>query len=118
MFAIVESGGKQYRVAEGDLLRLEKLEAEAGTVVELPVLLLGGDSVQVGVPHVDGVSVRAEVVGHGRGDKLHIYKFKAKSNYRRHVGHRQSYTEVRITSLGGAASEAGTAKRASKGKKS
>jgi len=101
MFAIVESGGKQYRVAEGDVLRLEKLDAEAGTQVELPVLLLGGDSVKVGAPRVDGASVTAEVVAHGRGAKLHVYKFKAKSNYRRHIGHRQPFTEVRIVSVQG-----------------
>ena len=101
MFAIVEAGGKQYRVAEGDVLRLEKLEAEAGTTVELPVLLLGGDSVKIGAPRVDGASVTAEVIAHGRGDKLHVYKFKAKSNYRRHIGHRQSFTEVRIVSVQG-----------------
>jgi len=101
MFAIVEAGGKQYRVAEGDVLRLEKLDAEAGSTVELPVLLLGGDSVKVGAPRVDGASVTAEVISHGRGDKLHVYKFKAKSNYRRHIGHRQSFTEVRIVSVQG-----------------
>jgi len=101
MFAIVEAGGKQYRVAEGDVLRLEKLDAEAGSTVELPVLLLGGDSVKVGAPRVDGASVTAEVIAHGRGDKLHVYKFKAKSNYRRHIGHRQSFTEVRIVSVQG-----------------
>jgi len=103
MFAIVESGGKQYRVAEGDVLRLEKLEAEAGTEVELPVLLFsnGDDAVKVGAPNVEGASVRAEVLGHGRGDKIDVYKFKAKTNYRRHIGHRQQFTEVRITSLEG-----------------
>ncbi len=101
MFAIVESGGKQYRVAEGDVLRLEKLDAEAGTTVELPVLLLGSDEVKVGTPTVDGAKVTAEVIGHGRGDKLHVYKFRAKTNYRRHIGHRQSYTEVRITKVEG-----------------
>ncbi|HEX7038516.1 MAG TPA: 50S ribosomal protein L21 [Trueperaceae bacterium] len=101
MFAIVESGGKQYRVAEGDVLRLEKLDAEAGTTVELPVLLLGSDDVKVGTPTVEGAKVTAEVIGHGRGDKLHVYKFRAKTNYRRHIGHRQSYTEVRITKVEG-----------------
>jgi len=101
MFAIVESGGKQYRVAEGDVLRLEKLDAEAGTTVELPVLLLGSDAVKVGTPTVEGAKVTAEVVGHGRGEKVHIYKFRAKTNYRRHIGHRQSYTEVRITKVEG-----------------
>ena len=101
MFAIVESGGKQYRVAEGDVLRLEKLDAEAGATVELPVLLLGSSDVKVGTPTVDGAKVTAEVIGHGRGDKVHVYKFRAKTNYRRHIGHRQSYTEVRITKVEG-----------------
>ena len=101
MFAIVESGGKQYRVAEGDVLRLEKIDADAGSQVELPVLLLGSDDVKVGSPLVDGAKVTAEVIGHGRGDKVHIYKFKAKANYRRHIGHRQDYTEVKITKVEG-----------------
>ena len=101
MFAIVESGGKQYRVAEGDVVRLESLKAQPGDTVDLNVMMLGGDSVQVGTPLVDGASVKAEVVEHGRGDKLYIYKFKAKSNYRRKNGHRQSYTEVRITEIPG-----------------
>lgn len=101
MFAIVKSGGKQYRVAEGDVLRLEKLAAEAGEMVELPVLLLGGDEVKIGTPHVAGASVEAEVIGHGRGEKIEIYKFKAKNNYRRHRGHRQPYTDVRVTKIQG-----------------
>ncbi len=101
MFAIVKTGGKQYRVAEGDVLRVEKLAAEAGETVELPVLLLGGDDVKVGTPNVEGASVQAEVLGHGRGDKIEIYKFKAKSNYRRHRGHRQPYTDVRVTKIQG-----------------
>ncbi len=101
MFAIVQTGGKQYRVAEGDVVRVEKLAAEPGASVELPVLLLGGDEVKVGSPTVGGASVTAEIVGHGRGEKLHIYKFKAKNNYRRHRGHRQPYTDVRITKIQG-----------------
>ncbi len=101
MFAIVESGGKQYRVAEGDVLRLEKLDADAGSQVELPVLLLGSGDVKVGNPLVDGAKVTAEVIGHGRGEKIDVYKFKAKSNYRRHIGHRQDYTEVKITKVEG-----------------
>ncbi|MBW7915746.1 MAG: 50S ribosomal protein L21 [Trueperaceae bacterium] len=101
MFAIVEAGGKQYRVAEGDVLKVEKLTAEPGATVELPVLLVGGEAVKVGAPHVAGASVQAEVIGHGRGDKIHIYKFKAKANYRRHIGHRQEFTSVRITSIRG-----------------
>jgi len=102
MFAIVRSGGKQYRVAEGDVLRVEKLAAEAGDEVDLPVLLLGGDEVRVGTPHVEDVRVVAEVIEHGRGPKLDIYKFKAKNNYRRHRGHRQAFTDVRIARIEGA----------------
>ena len=105
MFAIVQSGGKQYRVAEGDVVRLEALGAEPGDTVDLPVMMLGGDSVQVGTPLVSGASVKAEVLDHGRGEKLYIYKFKAKSNYRRKNGHRQDYTEVRITEIAGEGSK-------------
>jgi large subunit ribosomal protein L21 len=101
MFAIVESGGKQYRVQEGDVLRLELMEAEPGATVELPVLLLGGKKLKVGTPRVEGASVQAQVLAHGRGDKVHIYKFRAKTNYRRHTGHRQSYTEVRVAKISG-----------------
>lgn len=101
MFAVVESGGKQYRVSEGDVVRLEKLAAEPGDKVELPVLLVGGEEVKVGTPHVDGASVVAEVIAHGRGPKLEVYKFKAKTNYRRHRGHRQPYTDVRVTEVKG-----------------
>jgi large subunit ribosomal protein L21 len=99
MFAIIQSGGKQYRVSEGDTVRLEQLTAEVGQSVDLPVLLLGGDSVKIGKPFVDGASVKAEVVSHGKGTKLHSYRYIAKTNVRRKTGHRQPYTEVRITSI-------------------
>ena len=99
MFAIIQSGGKQYNVAEGDVVRLETLDAQPGETVNLDVMMLSGDDVKVGAPFVEGASVKAEVVGHGRGKKLYIYKFKAKSNYRRKTGHRQGYTEVRITGI-------------------
>ncbi len=99
MFAIIQSGGKQYRVTEGDVLRLELLKAEPGDIVDLPVMMLAGDDVQVGQPLLEGASVKAEVVSHGRGDKIYIYKFKAKSNYRRKNGHRQDFTEVRIKEI-------------------
>ena len=101
MFAIIKSGGKQYRVSEGDVLRLESIAAEPGDVIDLPVLMTGGDQVRVGNPLVEGATVKAEVLGHGRGDKLTVYKFRAKVNYRRKLGHRQPYTEVRITGLAG-----------------
>lgn len=101
MFAVIQSGGKQYNVAEGDVVRLETLQAEPGETVTLDVMMLGGDEVKVGAPFVDGASVKAEVLEHGRGKKLYIYKFKAKSNYRRKTGHRQGYTAVRITEIAG-----------------
>jgi large subunit ribosomal protein L21 len=99
MFAIIQSGGKQYRVSEGDLVRLELLGAEVGQSVDLPVLLLGGDSVKVGKPFVDGASVKAEVVSHGKDKKLYSYRYVAKTNVRRKTGHRQPYTEVKITAI-------------------
>ena len=99
MFAIVKTGGKQYRVAEGDVLKVEKLAADAGAEVELPVLLLSGDDVKVGADAA-AAKVTVEVIGHGRGPKLDVYKYKAKANYRRNIGHRQDYTEVRVKSVG------------------
>ncbi len=102
MFAIIQSGGKQYRVTEGDVLKLESLKADPGDTVELPVMMLGGNNeVKVGAPLVDGANVKAEVISHGRGKKIYIYKFKAKANYRRKNGHRQPYTEVRIGEITG-----------------
>ena len=103
MFAIVKTGGKQYRVAEGDVLKVEKLAADAGTEVELPVLLLSGDekgnAVKVG-SDAAASKVTVEVIGHGRGPKLDVYKYKAKTNYRRKIGHRQAFTTVRVKSVG------------------
>lgn len=99
MFAVIKTGGKQYRVSQGDVLDVELVGAEAGQVVELPVLMIGGDSVKVGTPNVEGATVKAEVVENGRHSKVHVYKFKAKSNYRRHTGHRQLFTRVRITEI-------------------
>jgi large subunit ribosomal protein L21 len=99
MFAIIQSGGKQYRVSEGDLVKLELLETEVGQSVDLPVLLLGGDTVKVGNPHVQGASVKAEVVAHGKAPKLYSYRYIAKTNVRRKSGHRQPYTEVKITAI-------------------
>ncbi len=99
MFAIIASGGKQYRVREGDVVRLEKLEAEPGSTVDFPVLVMGGEQPVVGTPKVDGAVVSGEVVAHGRGEKIRVRKYKAKVNYRRHLGHRQPYTEVRITGI-------------------
>jgi large subunit ribosomal protein L21 len=99
MFAIVQSGGKQYRVSKGDIVSLEVLDLDPGDVLELPVLLLGGDHVVVGTPVVEGASVEAEVLEHGHGKKIYVVKYKAKINYRRKHGHRQRYTKVRIVEI-------------------
>jgi large subunit ribosomal protein L21 len=99
MFAIIQSGGKQYRVSQGDVVKLELLSAEVGQVVDLPVVLLGGDTIQIGKPFVKGATVKAEVVEQGKHKKLYGYKYRAKTNYRRKYGHRQPYTAVKIQSI-------------------
>ncbi|HHY18390.1 MAG TPA: 50S ribosomal protein L21 [Firmicutes bacterium] len=101
-YAVVETGGKQYRVSEGDVIRVEKLNIDAGNEVELDkVLLVGGEETKVGAPYVDGAKVTAEVVKNGKGKKIIVFKYKAKKNYRRKQGHRQPYTELKITSIVG-----------------
>ncbi|MEC8021733.1 MAG: 50S ribosomal protein L21 [Pseudomonadota bacterium] len=103
MFAVIESGGKQHRVEEGEILRLEKLAAGPGETVTFDRVLLiaQGDDIKVGTPFVDGGEVTAEVVGEGRGEKITVIKFKRRKNYHRKQGHRQSYTEVRVTGIRG-----------------
>lgn len=98
--AVVRIKGVQYRVAEGDILDVPLVGDEAGATIELgEVLMLGGDSPVVGTPLVDGARVTAEVVGHGRGDKILVFRFKRRKNYRRTTGHRQDYTRIRITGI-------------------
>lgn len=101
MYAVIESGGKQHRVVEGETLRLEKLEAATGDAIEFDkVLMVGeGDNVKVGAPYVDGGKVSAEVVNHGRGDKVWILKFRRRKHHRKQMGHRQWFTEVKITGI-------------------
>jgi large subunit ribosomal protein L21 len=101
MYAVIRTGGKQYRVAEGDKIRIEKLSGEPGDAVRFEeVLLVGGASdVKVGRPLVSGAAVQAEIVDHGRDRKLVIFKFRRRKNHRRKQGHRQPYTEVKITSI-------------------
>lgn len=107
MYAIIKTGGKQYRVQQNDELRIEKLEAQVGDVVTFDeVLVVGGDTLTVGNPFVEGVAVTAEVVEQGKADKVIIYKYKAKKDQRKKHGHRQPYTLVRITAIGDAVAPA------------
>ncbi|GLP97350.1 50S ribosomal protein L21 [Paraferrimonas sedimenticola] len=101
MYAVFQSGGKQHRVAEGQTLRLEKLEVETGSTVEFDNVLLvaNGEDVKVGAPYVEGSKVTAEVVTHGRGDKVKIVKFRRRKHSRKQMGHRQWFTEVKITGI-------------------
>jgi large subunit ribosomal protein L21 len=102
MYAIIETGGKQFRVEEGQELYIEKVDVEAGETVTFDrVLMVGGDDVKVGSPIVDGATVTAKVEKQGRGKKVVVYKFKPKKNYRRKQGHRQPYTKVVIDKING-----------------
>ena len=98
MNAIIETGGKQYKVAEGDTLFIEKLEAEAGEAISFDQVLavLDGDKATFGAPVVEGAKVEAQVVKNGKGKKIIVFKYKPKKNYRRKQGHRQPYTKVTI----------------------
>ena len=99
-FAVIRTGGKQYRVEPGTLIRVEKIEGDVGTAVEFnEVLLAGGDAVRIGTPLVDGVTVRGEIVAHLRDKKVLIFKKKRRKNYRRRRGHRQTITTVRVTEI-------------------
>ena len=101
MYAIIESCGRQYKVAEGDVVFFEKLEGEEGKKVTFDnVVLVSNDSkVEVGAPYVKGVKVEGKVVSHGKAKKIIVFKMKAKKNYRRTQGHRQPYTKVEITKI-------------------
>jgi large subunit ribosomal protein L21 len=103
MFAVIKTGGKQYRVAAEDVLKVEKIKGEPGEIVQFgDVLVVGGDSVTLGVPTVAGASVAAEVLDQGRGAKVIAFKKRRRKNSRRKRGHRQDLTMVRITSIVGA----------------
>ena len=101
MYAIIKTGGKQYRVSEGDTIRVEKISGDVGSSVELgEVLMVGGtDDVSVGTPLVSGAKVTAEIVAQDRAKKIIVFKMKRRKNYRRKQGHRQPYTELRITGV-------------------
>lgn len=100
-YAVIETGGKQYRVAEGDYITVERLAVEAGSDVTIDrVLLIGGDgATKIGTPVVDGATVTATVTEHKRGPKIEVFKYKAKKRYRRHTGHRQEQTRLTITGI-------------------
>jgi len=101
MHAVIKTGGKQYRVAPGDTVKVETLAAEVGAQVTLSEVLAvsNGDDVRVGSPFVAGAAVVATVVGHGRRDKVTIFKMKRRKHYQKHQGHRQNFTELRIDSI-------------------
>ena len=101
MYAVIKTGGKQYRVSTGDTLRLEKLDAGEGDSVEFDqVLMVGeGENVRIGTPFVDGSRVTAMIKGHGRGRKIDIIKFRRRKHHMKRMGHRQDYTEVEITGI-------------------
>ncbi|MGI6004533.1 MAG: 50S ribosomal protein L21 [Christensenellales bacterium] len=102
MNAVIRTGGKQYRVAEGDIIYVEKLPDEIGSEVEFEVLMIAdGDNVKIGAPLVEGATVKGKLVDNVKGKKITVFKFKAKKNYRKKQGHRQPYSKVEIVSIAG-----------------
>ena len=103
MHAVIQTGGKQYRVAPGDRLRVERLAAGEGEQVDLgeALLVADGDDVRVGTPRVDGAVVQGRVVSHGRGKKIEVMKFRRRKHHQKRTGHRQDYTEIEITGISG-----------------
>ncbi|MBQ9477940.1 MAG: 50S ribosomal protein L21 [Selenomonadaceae bacterium] len=101
MYAIIKTGGKQYKVSEGDSIVIEKLDVEEGATVEFDQVLtvVDGDDVKIGRPVVDGAKVSATVEANGKGPKIHVFKYKSKKNYRRRQGHRQPFTRVKIDKI-------------------
>ena len=101
MYAVVKTGGKQYRVAAGAKLRIEQIPADIGSEVVLDqvLMLAEGDAVRVGTPLVSGASVTATVLAHGRGDKVRIFKLRRRKHYQKRQGHRQNYTEIQVSAI-------------------
>ncbi|EKE00749.1 MAG: hypothetical protein ACD_21C00284G0014 [uncultured bacterium] len=101
MYAIIATGGKQYKVTEGEALKIEKLKAEVGTQVEFDqvLMLVDGENVDIGTPYLKGVKIIGEVAEQGRGEKIHIIKFRRRKHYMRHQGHRQDFTEVKVKTI-------------------
>ena len=103
MYAVIKTGGKQYRVEAGEKLKVEQLSADIGAEIVLGevLLLANGDDVTMGTPLVSGAAVTAKVVSHGRGDKVRIFKMRRRKHYRKNQGHRQNYTEIEIVGITG-----------------
>ncbi len=101
MYAVISTGGKQYKLAQGDVCRVEKLDAEEGTTVEIDKVLMiaDGDNINIGAPYVDGGKVIATVKSHGRAKKVEIMKFRRRKHHQKRTGHRQYYTEIEVTAI-------------------
>ena len=101
MFAVIKTGGKQYKVQAGDLVKVEKLDAEEGKTIKITdvLMVIDGENTTVGTPNVKGASVSAKVNSHGRGPKIKIVKFRRRKQHRKQMGHRQAYTELSITKI-------------------
>ena len=101
MYAVVRTGGKQYRLGIGDSVKVEKLPNEVGNIIELSQILMisDGSEVKVGAPVLTGASVKAEIVGHGRNKKIRVFKMKRRKKYRRTQGHRQAFTQLKVTEI-------------------
>lgn len=100
MYAVIASGGKQYKVTEGQTLKLEKIEKEIGDKIEIPVLMIADNDKFTLGSDIKGKMVSAEVVGHGRGEKIKIIKMRRRKHFRKQMGHRQYFTEVKVTAIG------------------
>jgi large subunit ribosomal protein L21 len=101
MYAVIKTGGKQYRIQVGEKLKVEQLDAESGSelVIDQVLMVADGDKVSLGTPLVDGATVSATVLGQGRHDKIRIFKMRRRKHYQKHQGHRQNYTEIQITGI-------------------
>ena len=101
MYAVIKTGGKQYKVSVGDKLKVEQIPADIDSTIELSEVLMiaDGDAVQVGTPLVAGAKVTATVIAHGRGEKIRIFKMRRRKHYQKHQGHRQNFTEIRIDAI-------------------
>ncbi len=101
MYAVIKTGGKQYRVAAGEKLKVEQIPADIGQEIILDQVLMvgGGEAIKVGAPLVAGANVTAKVVAHGRGEKIRIFKMRRRKHYQKHQGHRQNFTEIEISAI-------------------